>query len=374
VDEIAGLEAAEFATVVTSTTALPIVVERTMRWDATGYGAHTEKASEEGLGLTRYFAEGAQNDYFKTYLLLANTGGEANTAHVTYMRENEPALTIDYPLEPMSRKTVDASQEPGLVGRSFGAVVTFDRPGMSERSMYFGTDPTFSGGHASSGAAAPSTTWLLAEGATGSYFSTFVLLANPGAEPATAAVTFLPDTGMPVTREYTLEGFERLTLNIADQDPSLSGLAVATRVASDRPIIAERSQYWPNTGWYEAHNSAGVTQTALRWGLAEGRVGGPTRDQTFVLLANPGTETATVALRFLFDDSTTFTKIVDVPATSRATVSVSGAGSDVPEVTDRYFGVAIQSTKPIAVERSMYSTVNGVMWAAGTNATATRLP
>jgi hypothetical protein len=34
----------------------------------------------------------------------------------------------------------------------------------------------------------------------------------------------------------------------------------------------------------------------------------------------------------------------------------------------------IESTQPIAVERSLYSTVGGLIWAAGTNATATRLP
>jgi hypothetical protein len=34
----------------------------------------------------------------------------------------------------------------------------------------------------------------------------------------------------------------------------------------------------------------------------------------------------------------------------------------------------IESTEPIAVERAMYLDVAGVTWAAGTNATATRLP
>ena len=57
-----------------------------------------------------------------------------------------------------------------------------------------------------------------------------------------------------------------------------------------------------------------------------------------------------------------------------ANVSVSGPGSDVPELTGEHFGVAITSTQPIAVERSLCSSVNGVQWAAGTNATATRLP
>jgi hypothetical protein len=46
----------------------------------------------------------------------------------------------------------------------------------------------------------------------------------------------------------------------------------------------------------------------------------------------------------------------------------------VPELIDEAFGVTIEATHPIVVERSMYSSVNGVFWSAGTNATATPLP
>jgi hypothetical protein len=46
----------------------------------------------------------------------------------------------------------------------------------------------------------------------------------------------------------------------------------------------------------------------------------------------------------------------------------------VPELADESFGTVIESTQPIVVERSMYTDANGVTWAAGTNATAARLP
>ncbi len=38
------------------------------------------------------------------------------------------------------------------------------------------------------------------------------------------------------------------------------------------------------------------------------------------------------------------------------------------------FGTIIQSTQPVIVEHSLYANANGVIGAAGTNATATRLP
>jgi hypothetical protein len=63
-----------------------------------------------------------------------------------------------------------------------------------------------------------------------------------------------------------------------------------------------------------------------------------------------------------------------VAAQSRFNVAVNGPGGEVPELTDAGFGALIESTQPIVVERSMYWNAGGVFWAAGTNATATRLP
>jgi hypothetical protein len=371
---IAGMEATAFSTLVESTEGWPLVVERTMRWDASGYGAHGEKAVD-GAALRWYFAEGSQG-FFSTFFLLVNPGTTANIAHITYLREFEPPITRDYPLAPTSRFTVDVGTVPELINRSFGAIVTFDQPGVAERAMYFGRDPLWTGGHDSVGATAPSTTWFLAEGATGSYFNTFILLANPNAEDAIATVTFLPGSGAPITRDYAVAAGQRVTLNIATQDPSLASADVSTRVEATRPIVVERSQYWPAPDWYEAHNSFGVTATGTRWGLAEGRVGGANAYQTFILLANPGDTEAAVTVRFLrADGRVPLVKTFSVPPTRRFTIAITGdAGSMVPELSDEAFGASIESTRAIAVERAMYSNANGVIWAAGTSATATPLP
>ena len=44
-----------------------------------------------------------------------------------------------------------------------------------QTGMYFGLDPLWKAGHESAGVTAPSTTWFLAEGATGEFFETFIL-------------------------------------------------------------------------------------------------------------------------------------------------------------------------------------------------------
>ena len=117
-DEIEGFEAASFSTIVRPLIDRPLVVERTMRWDATGYGAHTEKATS-GPELRWYFAEGSQG-FFSTFLLLANPQEEANAAKVTYYRENGPPVIRNYDLLPRSRKTVVAGEDQDLVDRRSG--------------------------------------------------------------------------------------------------------------------------------------------------------------------------------------------------------------------------------------------------------------
>jgi hypothetical protein len=98
VDEVAGLESTTFSTQVVSTKGHAIAVERTMRWGAGGYGAHTEKAIDSNAP-TWYFAEGAAG-WFSTYLLLGNPQAAPNTAHVEWLREGEPVVTRSYELLP----------------------------------------------------------------------------------------------------------------------------------------------------------------------------------------------------------------------------------------------------------------------------------
>jgi hypothetical protein len=52
--------------------------------------------------------------------------------------------------------------------------------------MYFSSTPEWfwGGDHVNTGIVRPSTTWFHAEGATGGFFSTFILLTNPQDTPA----------------------------------------------------------------------------------------------------------------------------------------------------------------------------------------------
>ena len=288
VDGIAGLEdAGGVSTVVTSTSGKPLIVERTMFWDASYYGSHGGTAVD-GPRTRWLFAEGSEG-YFSTFVLLANAAVTPSTVTLTFLREGTTPFVRTVTVPPTSRVTVAAGSIPELVNRSFSIVVDATSPIVAERSMYFGTARVFDGGHESAGVSEGATSWFLAEGATGPFFETFVLVGNPNPQPAALTFTFLTDGGRTVVRRKTVPANGRLTVNIEGEDPVLANAAVATTIVADQPVIAERAMYWPGppSTWAEAHNSFGTTTLARKWGLAEGRVGMAHGFQTYILLANP---------------------------------------------------------------------------------------
>jgi hypothetical protein len=377
VDRLAGLEDASVSVQVASDHRLPLVVERSMFWDASYYGGHTANAVERPE--TRWiFAEGFQG-FFDTYVLIANANTETTTATLTFLRENDTPVVKTAEIQSFARKTIYAGDYDELKGRAFGIVVDATRPVIAERAMYFASQPDrlWSGGHVNTGTTAPSTSWFHAEGATGDYFSTFILLSNPQDTEAHVELRFLLASGEVVTRAKTIDAKQRMTINPAmEGDTRLENAAVSTVVQSDVPIVSERSMYWSGeaASFGEGHNSSGVVSTTTRWGLAEGRIGGPHEFDTFILLANPSATEAEVRITYLREDGgTPIVKTYTVPGTSRYNVDVK---SVVPELRDASFGAVVEVTNhiPIAVERSLYWNALDVFWAGGSNALATPLP
>jgi autotransporter-associated beta strand protein len=399
VDEIEGLENASASVEVKTPAHLPLIVERSMFWDASYYGGHTANAVEKPEKQWT-FAEGFQG-FFDTYILIANANDRQTTATLTFLtepspsapsselaaqsstaramplRENDTPVVKTVDVAPFQRKTIYAGDYDELKGRAFGIVVDATEPVIAERAMYFASQPnrTWAGGHVNTGVVAPSRTWFHAEGATGSFFSTFILLSNPQDTTANVNVRFLLADGTVIARPKTLEPKQRLTINPAtENDPRLENAALSTVVESDVPIVSERSMYWEGDAkpLGEGHNSSGVVETGLRWGLSEGRVGGDRHFVTYILLANPTTTAARVRVSYLRENGAPIVKEYDVPATSRFNIDVK---TDVPELENSSFGADIEvlNDVPIAVERSLYWDAVGAFWSGGTNALATRL-
>jgi hypothetical protein len=378
VDEIAGLDSTSPAVQITSEDGLPLAVERTMMWDQTHYSGHTANAVSQAEQ-TWYFAEGSQGTFFQTYLLLANPNTATVQATVTFLRENAAPVVETFDLEPQSRRTISAGDYPALVDSNFGMKVTAPQPITAERAMYFASTPgrLWNGGTGNVGSPAPSTSWFHPEGASGTFFTTFILLSNPQSTRATVTLRFLTDTGIAVEIPKTIEANQRISINpAAEGNPNLASGSFATVVTSDVPIVSERAMYWPGepgVPFGEGHASSGITSTALRWALAEGRAGGPEAYTTYILLANPSSTAADVTVTYLPEDGAPIVRTYNIAGNLRFNID---AGALVPELQNRSFGALVEVTNnvPIAVERSLYWNANGIFWAGGTNALATPLP
>jgi Tol biopolymer transport system component len=382
---IPGLETGEFSTRIDSDQLL--VVDRTMTWGAGAYGAHAE------TGVTApaprwYLAEGATHGGFNLFYLLQNPNDTEVPVRIRYLRGVGAPLEKDYLLPAASRTNiwVDSEDFAGagqlLAAADVSAVIetTDGQSIIVERAMYAdGHGQTFAAGHASAGITTPSTTWFLAEGATGPYFDLFILIANPATTPAAVDATFLLPDGRTIVKSYTVAPQSRFNIWVDQEDALLANTAVSTTVRStnDVPLIVERSMWWPgnSTDWQEAHNSPGATTSGTRWALAEGETGGARNISTYILLANPTASPASIKVTLLFEDATRVERVFMVLGNSRFNVDVA---AELPAARGRRFGALVESVGtnpvPIVVERSMYWDAPGQRWAAGTNALATMLP
>jgi hypothetical protein len=377
-----ALTGAPFATLIESDR--PVVVDRTMRWDASGYGAHAE-TSVEAPSTTWYLAEGSTSGEFSLFYLLQNPGPTSASATVRFLRPAPLAPVVrEYPMAPHARVTVPVDSIAELANTDVSGVITATQPIVVERAMYLNRPgQPFAAGHESAGVTAPATEWFLAEGATGSFFDLFVLIANPGVSAAQVRVDYLLPGGGTLTKDYVVAGESRFTIYVDDEQvPAGSGqrplasTAVAMRVRSmnGTPILVERAMWWPQPLWYEAHNAYGTTATGTRWALAAGETGGPAGAETYILIANTGVTAGTARVTLRAETGESFTRDIPLPAGSRTNIAV---GTAFPEVAGVRFAALVESLgaspAPIVVERAMYDSPGGVTWAAGTAAVATRL-
>jgi hypothetical protein len=381
-----SLTDAPFAMVVESD--VPVVADRTVRWDATGYGAHAESAIL-APATEWYLAEGSTAGDFVLFYLLQNPGDQATIVNVRFLRPWPLGPVFrSYTIAARSRLTIPVnSLGPELASTDVSGVVTSTLPIVVERAMYRDAGgQTFAAGHGSAGVTAPATEWFLAEGATGSFFDLFALIANPSSsEFAEVRVQYLLPSGGTITKDYTVAPNSRFTIYVDDEQiPAGSGqrplasTAVAMRFTSINglPIIVERAMWWPQPVWYEAHNAVGATATGTVWAVAGGRTGGSVNAETYLLIANtsgvPGTARVTICAEDAGQAPTTL--VVPLPANSRTNVAVSDR---FPSLRGLRFSAIIESIGdapvPIVVERSMYESPAGVTWAAGTAILATRL-
>ena len=170
----------DFSTVIESDQ--PVVVDRTMTWDAATYGGHAETALE-APATTWYLAEGATHGAFSLFYLLQNPNDTDASVTVNYLRlAPETPVVKQYTVPAKARLTIAVDAEgPELEATDVAARIDSTLPIIVERAMYSTAagQPPFAAGHGGAGVTATALKWFLAEGATGNFFDLYVLVANP---------------------------------------------------------------------------------------------------------------------------------------------------------------------------------------------------
>lgn len=119
---------AAVSTIIESTNAVPIVVDRAMWWPGAGstwFEAHASAGATD-VGTAWALAEGEVGGAANvaTYILLANTSAFDGSVRVTLRFEDGSSATKAFPVTATSRFNVDVKHEfPTSVGKRFGAIV-----------------------------------------------------------------------------------------------------------------------------------------------------------------------------------------------------------------------------------------------------------
>lgn len=388
----AGLPFTEFSMLVEAPG--QVVAERRMTWDrTTGYGSHAT-SGVEAPSTTWHFAEGATISGIQTFLLLQNPGTVPAAVTLRYLPSNGAPQERQHVVPAQSRVTVWVNQEGApMQAAEFATVVQSDRPIVAERAVYRDVGAqVYGAGSAAAGVPAPLTEWSFAEGATGDFFDTYLLLANPSDQPVDATVRSVTDfdrnnlgpTLSPVIRTFSLAPRARLTLRVADQDPMLAARQVSLLVTSSAPIVAERAMWWPGptaATWAESHADTGAGPTGTAWAVADLQSDtAPDGWETFLLVNAPESTGPLVRVRLACEDGTTVDRTLALMP-YRVTLWLR---YEFPETVGRRCAATLESLPrkltsspsvppnraPMRVEKAMYSGA----FSAGTSTSGTRLP
>lgn len=299
----------------------------------TGLKPEPKAAPPAPQGQSWFFAEGITRAPFETWFTLFNPGSETARATLTFSRVEGGLQREEVVLEPSARVAVNANKV--LPDAEFVTRIDSTQPILAERSTYFGFD-----GHSSTGTAAPSTTWYLADGSAQAPFDTWILIQNPGATPASVNLIFMKDNGENRTTTLTVPPVSRREVRATDVMPDQG---FATKVVSDQPVVVERTVYLAGGG---GHSATAVTAPARTWYLAEGST--IDRFDTWIVIQNPNRAPATVMLSFLREQGPPLTQQVVVAPTGRLAYNARLV------VPGERFGLRIDADQPIVAERTMY--------------------
>ncbi len=234
----------------------PVVAERAIYFDYTGYGAPGWTGGHCVMGATTLedgydFAEGYTGPGFDTYITIQNPNPYEIYVDASFCSgpEMEDLASASYAVPANGRKTVYVNGIEGVgEDKEFSTSYLCSSPFLAERSMYFdylgvGVPRHWTGGHCVIGKMWPAYEWYFAEGYTGPGFEEYLCIQNLG-ETAHITIAYYPvGGGEPIVRKHPdVLPYVRYTVNV-NRDAG-EGLTFSTRVVSDVPVLVERPMYF----------------------------------------------------------------------------------------------------------------------------------
>ena len=92
------------------------------------------------------------------------------------------------------------------------------------------------------------------------------------------------------------------------------------------PLVVSTSTWWPGSvvaDWYAGAATGSLPAAGRRWAIATGAVYGPDFDETELAIINFAVTAGTARVTLVFDDGTTATRDVVLPAVAHTTIDVS---------------------------------------------------
>lgn len=367
--------------------ALSVLVPQPRAWaDAPPPGSRSETPLR-----TWYFAEGNSRRDFQTFFTVLNLSDQPTSVTVSYQRDDGIRLMQWLGVEPNARLSFNANEVVGP--RAFGASFSADHDIVVERSTTWGPaqNAETSLGFAPKGMR----TWSFAEGTTRGLVTTYFVSQNLSDSPATVNATFTRDDGTKQTRSYTLEPRMRDAYRMNDL---MRDTAFSATFSSDQDIVMERTIMResdrpeggatktlsgderkangdagggvnPGTNTIGVFGGLGYAPSgdeagSKAWYFAEGSTRRPY--ETYFVLFNPGSEATEARLRYAIPGKTAPSQAVQLPPLGRLAINPRNL------VDNADFGTIITADRPIIVERSYYSTGDGLYGTAGFTLPPTR--
>jgi len=306
----------------------------------------------------RYFADGSTGPLFDTRFAIANPGTRAANVILTFARTDGRLFIRRLVVAPSSRTAFSPASMAGLEDAEFGTTVEADQPLIVDRTITW--DSTTYAGRADAGAAAPSTTWFLADGATHSGSNLYYAIHNPGASPADVTIQYLlPSSQERRTKRYYVAPHSRSTVWVNEEartDSRLSDLNnadVSAAVSSTTPIVVEKTMYMSRPGrtYGPALSCAAAPGVSTTWFFAEGATG--SAFGMFLVMMNPADADALIDARYLLPSGDQVTRTYAVPARGRLPVRVD---LEDPRLAGTQVAVILMSANGVGIvaERSMF--------------------